>query len=156
MLKYCAFTVLATAAASPSVAFWPFSTAEERFVEACVETIKKRLHKPDSFDLMNASSVDRRPATAMEMLGPKPPANNPSAGESYNFLKKLYETGEYEIASISVDYFAESRFGATVHNAVVCEDIIEVGQELEPSRGQGPKIDGQSDLEWKLSNNAKF
>lgn len=157
--------IIATAAFLVSIAggaaYWyaNYGSPEAKFISACEDVLLGRLKSPSTYKRISVTELHTQEATLDEFLGiyseeqrldySRRNAGDPKLAELARWRSESFRNGEFEIASIILDYDAANGFGTPIRGSSWCSVVVRKGADLDSAFG-GPAIDGYTALDWSL------
>jgi len=146
------------AAAGATYAFMLPDT-EEKFLQACDETLKDRLVAPATYARANVTGPVRRGAEMRDYLDQQTAEKrewrevmakrDKALAELYREKVKAFRFGAFEVVSYFIEYDAANSFGTPLRSTAECSQIVETGAPLaDPGFGRDAVIDGFTAFDW--------
>jgi hypothetical protein len=148
--------VAASCIAAEAAPIW--QTSDAALLGACDEAIQERLKAPSTYERVNSTEFERRPATLDDFMGWTKPEmelqaralaiHNQRYAEALKLQMDAFRIGEYDLIESVIQYDADNAFGTPIRSTATCSDVINRGATFEQFGPIGPRINGQTNLDW--------
>ena len=145
------------------LATWQFflrPTDQSVLVQACEETIQKRLRSPSTYKRVQATDIQRDPATLEDYLYADDPARktkelnadraDPKRAELSKTRRSIFESRPNDRVSLFIEYDAANAFGTPVREVVDCVIFLPSGESIAESKWLDPRVNGFTTSEWLI------